>query len=209
MAETFAIWKPKGVSSFRALGAIRRANKGERVGHAGTLDPLAEGILVVAVGREETKKLHESVGADKEYVATVRFGAVSATDDAEGPIEEQEVAAIPTREMIAEAVASQVGEISQVPPAFSAIHVNGKRAYDLAREGKEVVMEPRQVRVFQAEVLDCAWPEARVRYVTGPGVYIRSLARDLGTKLGCGAYLGGLVRTRVGAFTRESAREMP
>lgn len=209
MTETFAIWKPKGVSSFRALGAIRRANRGERVGHAGTLDPLAEGILVVAVGREETKKLHEAVGADKEYVASVRFGATSATDDAEGPVTEREVGEIPTRARLEEAVAGQVGEIMQVPPAFSAIHVNGKRAYDLAREGKEVVMQPRAVRIFEAEILEYAWPEARVRYVTGPGTYIRSLARDLGEALGCGAYLSGLVRTRVGEFTRESARVWP
>ncbi len=207
MAETFAIWKPKGVSSFRTLGAIRRANKGEKVGHAGTLDPLAEGILVVAVGREATKKLHEAVGADKEYVAKIRFGATSATDDAEGPITEREVVSVPTREQIEEAVSRQVGKQMQVPPAFSAVHVAGKRAYDLARQGKEVAMEPREVTVFEAEVLDYSWPEAQVRYVTGPGVYIRSLARDLGEVLSAGSYLAGLTRTRVGEFTREVCRE--
>lgn len=207
MAETFAIWKPKGVSSFRALGAVRRAHKGEKVGHAGTLDPLAEGILVVAVGREATRKIHEAVGADKEYVATVRFGATSATDDAEGPVVERDVQQLPLREQIEEAVSRQVGAQLQVPPAFSAVHVAGKRAYDLARQGKEVVMEPREVTVFEAEVLDYAWPEARIRFVTGPGVYVRSLARDLGAVLGVGAYLAGLVRTRVGEFTRKDCRE--
>lgn len=208
MAETFAIWKEKGVSSFRALGAIRRANKGERVGHAGTLDPLAEGILVVAVGRDETRKLHEAVGADKEYVASVRFGATSVTDDAEGPITENEVGKIPTREQVSEAVSVQVGEIRQVPPAFSAVHVGGRRSYDLARQGRAVALGERTVTVVEAEVLDYAWPEATIRYVTGPGVYIRSLGRDLGVALGTGAYLSGLVRTRVGSFTRDTARTL-
>lgn len=208
MAETFAIWKPKGVSSFKALAAVKRAYPGEKVGHGGTLDPLAEGILVVAVGREATKKIHEAVGAEKEYVATIRFGATSVTDDAEGPVTELEVTTIPTREQVEEAVSSQVGTQMQVPPAFSAIHIAGKRAYNLARQGKEVVMEAREVTVFSAEVLDYAWPEATVQYVTGPGVYIRSLARDLGKALGVGAYMSDLVRTRVGTYTREMVREI-
>jgi tRNA pseudouridine55 synthase len=206
MAETFAIWKPKGESSFKALGALRRAHRGERVGHAGTLDPLAEGILVVAVGREATKKLHEAVGADKEYIATVHFGAVSATDDAEGPITEQEVVHRPTREELVVELAKNIGEIRQVPPAYSAVHVGGKRSYDLARSGKAVSLGLRDVTVFEAELLEYAWPIARIRYVTGPGTYIRSLARDLGEALATGAYLAGLVRTRVGEFTQETAR---
>lgn len=207
MAETFAIWKPKGVSSFKALGDIRRANKGERVGHAGTLDPLAEGILVVAVGRDETRKLHEAVGADKEYVATVVFGATSETDDAEGPIAENAGALPVTRKDIEAVLQTQVGEIRQVPPVYSAVNVGGKRSYDLARSGRAVYLGERQVTVFEVELMDYAWPVATIRYVTGPGVYIRSLARDLGAALKVGAYLGGLVRTRVGSFTRENARD--
>ena len=209
MAETFALWKPKGVSSFKALSAVRRANRGERVGHAGTLDPLAEGILVVAVGRDATRKLHEAVGMDKEYVATVRFGATSATDDAEGPIEELPDARELARVDLERAIAAQVGEIRQVPPAYSAVHVGGKRSYDLARQGKAVPLGERSVKVFAAELAGYAWPQAVIRYVTGPGVYVRSLARDLGASLGTGAYLSGLVRTRVGTFTRGAAREMP
>lgn len=206
MAETFGIWKEKGVSSFKALGAIRRANKGERVGHAGTLDPLAEGILVVAVGRDATRKLHEAVGADKEYVATVRFGATSVTDDNEGPITENKKAKEFTREALEAEIAKQVGEIKQVPPVFSAVHVGGQRSYDLARAGKAVSLDERDVTVFSAELVEYAWPNATIRYVTGPGVYIRSLARDLGTALGTGAYMSGLMRTRVGEFTRDNAR---
>lgn len=208
MAETFAIWKEKGVSSFKALGAIRRAHKGERVGHAGTLDPLAEGILVVAVGRDATRKLHESVGADKEYIATVHFGATSATDDAEGPIAEQAITSIPSREQLEKAVALNVGDIKQVPPVFSAVHIGGKRSYDLARAGRAIALGNRDVTVFEAEVLDYEWPIAHIRYVTGPGVYIRSLGRDLGTELGTGAYLAGLIRTRVGNFTRAQVRDI-
>lgn len=206
MAETFAIWKPKGVSSFKALGEIRRANPGERVGHAGTLDPLAEGILVVAVGRDETRKLKEAVGADKEYVATVHFGATSETDDAEGPVTEKLGALAVSREEIEKVLVTQVGDIKQVPPTYSAVHVGGKRSYDLARSGRAVYLGERHVTVFSAEVIDYVWPVATIRYVTGPGVYIRSLARDLGEALGVGAYLAGLVRTRVGVFTRETAR---
>lgn len=206
MAETFGIWKEKGVSSFKALGAIRRANKGERVGHAGTLDPLAEGILVVAVGRDATRKLHEAVGADKEYVATVRFGATSVTDDSEGPITENPDAKEFTREDLEAEIAKQVGEIKQVPPAYSAVHVGGQRSYDLARAGKAVPLGERDVTVFSAELVDYAWPNAAIRYVTGPGVYIRSLARDLGLALGTGSYMSGLVRTRVGEFTKDNAR---
>lgn len=208
MAETFAIWKPKGVSSFAALGAIRRANKGERVGHAGTLDPLAEGILVVAVGRDETRKLHEAVGADKEYIATVHFGATSVTDDSEGPITENPGAAEFSRESLDAEIAKQVGDIKQVPPVYSAVHVGGERSYDLARSGRAVYLGERDVTIFSAELLDYEWPNATIRYVTGPGVYIRSLARDLGTALGTGSYMSGLVRTRVGVFTRDVARKI-
>ncbi len=207
MAETFAIWKPKGVSSFRALSAVKRAHPGERVGHAGTLDPLAEGILVVAVGRDETRKLKDAVGADKEYVAEVRFGATSATDDAEGPIEEQLGAREVNREEIEALLVTQVGEIRQVPPVHSAVHVGGQRSYDLARTGRSVYLGERHVTVFSAELIDYEWPLATIRYVTGPGVYIRSLARDLGAQLGVGAYLAGLTRTRVGVFTRDVAKD--
>jgi tRNA pseudouridine55 synthase len=207
MAETFAIWKPKGISSFRALGAIKRLYPGERVGHGGTLDPLAEGILVVAVGREATRTIHEAVAAEKEYVATVRFGATSLTDDAEGPIQERDGVAEVSREKIEAALTKYVGSIMQRPPQFSAVHVQGKRAYDLARAGKQVVLEPREVLVKEAELVAYAWPEATIRYVTGPGVYIRSLVRDLGEALGVGAYMSDLIRTRVGHFTKETVRE--
>jgi len=208
MPETFAIWKPRGISSFKALAAVRRANPGERVGHGGTLDPLAEGILVVAVGRDETRKLHEAVGAEKEYVASIRFGATSETDDAEGPVVECFGREASAREALEKEVMKQVGRLRQVPPAYSAVHVGGTRSYELARKGRAVSLGEREVDVFEAELLEYAWPDASVRYVTGPGVYVRSLARDLGTALGTGAYLGGLVRTRVGAFGREQAREV-
>ena len=207
MAETFAIWKPKGISSFKGLGQVRRAYPGEKVGHAGTLDPLAEGILVVAVGRAATKELHTKVAAEKEYLAEITFGVRSATDDAEGPLTPTEKPIEIDKEELELAIQENTGEIEQIPPAHSAIHINGKRAYELARKGEKVKMKPRQVLVKSAKLESFTWPTATVRYITGPGVYIRSLARDLGEELGCGAYMSALTRTRVGEYTKEDVKD--
>lgn len=196
------IIKPKGPSSHDMIYQVRRITGVKRVGHAGTLDPMASGVLVVAIGREFTKQLPTVVNSDKEYVATIKLGATSNTDDGEGIISEversqQEI----ERKDIDRVLIQFVGEIMQVPPAFSAIKMAGRKAYELARRGKEVIMEPRKVVVHSIEVIDYNWPDLGIKVHCGKGVYIRSLARDIGQALGCGGYMSELERIRVGNFT--------
>ncbi len=203
--EIIGVWKPKGPTSFDIVRKFQKVlGKKIKIGHAGTLDPLASGVLVIAIGREATKKLHEAVGVEKEYIAKIHLGAVSTTDDSEGEITEKGAAPLEKRD-IREAVRSFKGVISQTPPIYSALKIQGKPAYKLARKGKDVKMKPREAKVFEAEVLNYRWPFLDVRFVTGPGVYIRALARDIGAKLGVGGYLANLERIRVGSFNKENA----
>lgn len=200
-----AINKPKGPSSFGVVAQVRKITGVKKVGHAGTLDPLASGVLVVAVGREDTKRIDEIVAKEKEYVADLKLGEESTTDDEEG--EKNAVSDLrPEREDIEASLQKFVGEIMQIPPKFSAMKVGGQRAYKLAREGKEVEMTARQVLIKEIELLEYDYPLMKIRVVTGPGVYIRSLARDIGRDLGCGAYMSDLIRTRVGEFRIEEAK---
>lgn len=197
------VWKPAGMSSHDVINRVRRASGIRIVGHAGTLDPLARGVLVVGVGRAATRTLAAEVQKEKEYVTTVRLGITSSTDDEEGEKTAHAVAVIPSREAVEGAVQKFVGDIMQVPPIYSALKIKGKPAYAYAREGKDLAMEARPVTVKEVEVLSYEYPDIRVRAVTGAGVYIRSLARDIGTALGTGAYMADLERTRVGEFTKE------
>jgi tRNA pseudouridine55 synthase len=205
--EIFAVWKPKGPSSNGVLNGIRRVLGTKHVGHAGTLDPLAEGILVVGIGKG-TKGLSLEVAKEKEYLADIRLGAVSSTDDGEGMIEERNVVRIPSDSDVSEAVTYFKGIMEQVPPVWSAIKVGGKESYKLARQGKDIPLKPRKAEIKDVEVIDYSWPALRVRFVTGPGVYIRSLARDIGDRLGTGGYLAGLIRTRVGSFERKDCLDI-
>lgn len=200
-----AVWKPKGPTSHDIVGMVRRATGERRVGHAGTLDPLAEGILVIGIGKEATTTLSEHVAKEKEYVADVRLGVTSTTDDNEGDKKEVLPVRIPTKEEVRNALNPFVGKISQIPPAYSALKIKGTPAYKLAREGKAPEMKAREVEIKEVELLKYEWPDLSVRVVTGPGVYIRSLARDLGLALQTAGYLSGLVRTRVGEYTKEVA----
>ncbi len=198
-----AVWKPAGMSSHDVINRVRRASGIRTVGHAGTLDPLARGVLVIGVGRAATRSLAAEVQKEKEYVTVVRLGMTSSTDDEEGEKAAREVAVIPSREAVEMAVQKFVGEIMQVPPIYSALKIKGKPAYAYAREGKDLVIAARPVTIKEIEVLSYEYPDIRVRAVTGAGVYIRSLARDIGTALGTGAYMADLERTRVGEFTKE------
>ena len=197
--------KPLGITSRDALDrALRWFPPRTRMGHTGTLDPLASGILVACIGW--TTRLAEYVQAmPKEYVAGVRFGARSATDDAEGPFEPVTNAVMPSEDALGAALACFVGEISQTPPAFSAAKVAGRRAYSLARRGQDVQLEPRIVRIYAIEMRRFDGISAELHVRCGKGTYIRSLARDLGDKLGCGAYLESLRRIRVGPFDETRA----
>lgn len=200
-----AINKPRGPSSNHAVVRVKKTSRIKRVGHAGTLDPLASGVLVVGVGRAATKLLWGADLQEKEYVADIQFGVTSSTGDEAGEKIVHEVSQIPTQEALFEAISKFVGVISQTPPAFSALKIAGKPAYKLARKGVEVELKPRTVEIMSIEVLSFAWPTAQIRVVCKSGVYIRSLVQDIGEDLGVGAYMANLVRTRVGKYKIEDA----
>jgi tRNA pseudouridine55 synthase len=197
--------KPGGMTSRAAVDrALRWLPRGTKVGHTGTLDPLATGVLVLCLGA--ATRLTEYVqDMAKTYRAGVRLGARSDTDDADGTITPSEVAAPPDRATVEETLRRFVGAIEQVPPAYSAAKVSGRRAYDLARRGREVALGARRVRVYGIDVLAYEYPQLDIEVRCGKGTYIRSLARDLGERLVCGGYIETLRRTRVGPFRADDA----
>ena len=168
-----------------------------KVGHAGTLDPLATGVMIVCTGKA-TKRIEEFQYHTKEYVATIQLGATTPSYDLEHEIDATYPTEHITRELVEETLKTFIGEIQQVPPAFSACMVNGKRAYDLARKGEEVELKPKLLVIDEIELLECNLPEIKVRVVCSKGTYIRALARDIGEALQSGAHLTALERTRVG-----------
>lgn len=196
--------KPLEWTSFDAVRKIRNLIRIKKVGHAGTLDPLATGLLIVCTGKF-TKKINEYMAQEKEYTGTFILGAVTPTYDLESePVNFKPVDNL-TEELIKQATSQFTGEIMQVPPAHSAIKVDGKRVYELARKGQEVKLEPRKVTIKEFEIVKIEIPVVHFRVVCSTGTYIRSLANDFGAALGCGAYLGSLCRTRIGAFTINEA----
>ena len=204
----FVLDKPAGISSARALNAVkRRLPRGTKVGHAGTLDPFATGVLVVLVGRA-TKQCERVMGLPKGYEATIRLGATTPTFDPEGEISPTPGATPRDPADVAAVLGRFSGDIEQVPPAFSAIKVGGRRAYDLARGGAEVPLRPRRVRVDRVELVRYAWPDLDVAVDVGRGFYVRSFARDVGDALGVGGYLTRLRRTFVGPFGVASAGDL-
>lgn len=198
--------KPTGWTSHDVVAVARKKLGTKKVGHAGTLDPLATGVLLLAVG-SATRLLEFIVGADKTYEARLRLGATSDTYDADGEITENAAAEPATRAAIERALAKFHGEIMQVPPIYSALKIGGRPAHRLARAGEAVVLPPRPVSIHTLEILAYAWPELRLKVDCGSGTYVRSLAHDLGQLLGCGAYLTQLRRMRVGQFTLAAAAD--
>ncbi|HET6615025.1 MAG TPA: tRNA pseudouridine(55) synthase TruB [Dehalococcoidia bacterium] len=198
--------KPAGVTSFAMVSLMRRLTGVRRIGHAGTLDPLATGVLPVAIG-VATRFIEYLDDEAKTYVATVRFGITTDTYDADGEVTARADASKLTREAVEAAFARFVGEIEQTPPAYSAIKVAGKPLYRYAREGAEVAISPRRVRIDAIRLLsfDAERAEATIEVDCGKGTYIRSLAHDAGQALGCGAHLTALRRTRSGGFGIEEA----
>lgn len=199
-------WTSMGVCSKvrgAAGGRIKGPNK-LKVGHAGTLDPLATGVLIVCIGKA-TQHVADLMGQTKVYETTIDLSAFTASDDAEMPRQEVVVKEPPTVEQIDAALAQQTGLIQQVPPNFSAVHVDGKRAYKAARQGQTLKLRPRQVRVDTIERLSYDWPRLELRITCGKGTYIRSIARDLGKLLGTGGHLSALKRTAVGDYTIDMA----
>jgi tRNA pseudouridine55 synthase len=195
--------KPAGMTSRDVVNRVQRwFPRKTKIGHTGTLDPLATGVLVVCIGA--ATRLADYVQAmGKSYSSRFRLGATSTTDDADGEITTAPNANPPTREEIDAALASFVGMIEQTPPAVSALKLDGRRAHDLARKGEEVRLAARPVRIDAIRVMHYEWPFLDVEVDCGKGTYIRSIARDLGAKLDCGGLVQTLRRTRVGPFTAE------
>ena len=199
--------KEHGLTSARSCEIARRRAQFAKTGHAGTLDPLATGVLVVAFGRA-TKAVERLMATDKRYETEVDLSAFTAGDDREGERREVDVPVPPTRDAVAAALTRFVGEIDQRPPAFSAVMVDGRRAYRIARKDDTFELPARKVTVHALELLDYAWPIARIAIHCGKGFYVRSLARDLGLALGTGGHCASLRRTAVGPFTLEHARTL-
>ncbi len=192
--------KPVGMTSHDVVQAIRNGTGLRRAGHTGTLDPRASGVLVILVG--PAVRLSEYVSAsDKRYQAIIRLGGSTDTFDAEGQVTLSKDPLTVTEAQFEEALKSFVGEIEQTPPPYSAVKVQGRKAYEMARKGEEVDLEPRKITVHHLEVLEWTPPEVVIDVHCSSGTYVRSLANDLGVKLGCGAYLVGLRRTKSGRFS--------
>lgn len=204
LSGSILIDKPRGMTSHDVVARMRRVAATRQVGHTGTLDPMADGLLIVCVG-PATRISQFLVGLDKTYVGTITLGAISSTYDAEGAIVPQSRPLPETSRAVAEAMARQVGDLIQLPPPYSAIKVAGKKLYEYARNGEAVPQRPRSVRVMAFSMLRYAPPEIHFEARVGSGTYIRSMAHDLGIALGCGAYLSQLRRTQVGSFPVDQA----
>ena len=239
--EILLVDKPEGISSFGVVarvrrklseeagmvsvkgkdGVVREKRKKVKVGHTGTLDPFATGLLVLLIGKG-TKRANEFLKLDKKYIATVRLGATSTTGDPEGEVtvlvdssrvsEDDESGVrdvrVPSRADVEKAVEKFVGETEQRVPSYSAVKINGERAYKLARAGKEVEMPTRKVRIDEIEILDYKWPDLTIRCQVSSGTYIRALGEDIGKELGVGGYLTALRRTQVGEWRIEGAKRL-
>ena len=205
--QLLLINKPLRWTSFDAVNKIRNIIRVRKVGHAGTLDPLATGLLIICTGKF-TKKINEYMAQEKEYTGTFTLGAITPTYD----LESEPGNFLPFEHInegdITSAAKKFTGEIMQIPPAHSAIKVDGKRVYELARQGKEVKLEPRKITIKEFEITKIKLPIVHFKVVCTTGTYIRSLACDFGLALGCGAYLSSLCRTRIGNFLLQDAMTM-
>lgn len=204
LAGILVVDKPAGISSRKVVDVVARAVKPAKAGHAGTLDPMATGVLVVCIGKA-TRLIGFVQERRKTYAAQFRLGETSDTDDATGNVETRTIDDPPTREEVEAALASFVGTIDQVPPQFSAVHVDGRRAYKLARRGEQVELKSRMVEVYRITLQRYEFPELNVEIECGSGTYIRSIGRDLGERLGCGGLMSELARTAIGTFRQEDA----
>lgn len=200
----FNLNKPAGMTSRQVVNRVQRLVRPAKAGHAGTLDPLATGVLVVCVGAA-TRLIEYVQQMPKGYTGTFLLGRHSPTEDVEGDVTELDNPPLPTREQISAAAAAFVGRIEQRPPVFSALKVHGRRAYKLARKGQPLELKPRIVTVHRVEVKTYDYPELTLQIECGSGTYIRSLGRDLAESLGTAAVMSGLVRTSIGDFRLEKA----
>lgn len=196
--------KPRGRSSFSIVAQVRRVSGIKKVGHAGTLDPEAEGLLIVLVGKEFTKQAEKYSKLDKTYEFEIKLGENSTTDDEEG--DKTKVSKkVPTKAEITKVIADLTGEITQTPPAYSAIKIGGQRAYKLARKGENPDIPSRKVTIENFKILSYDYPLLKLSADVSSGTYIRSLARTIGEELGTGAYCTQIVRTRIGQYKLSDA----
>jgi len=201
--------KPKDITSHDVVDKVRKITEERKVGHAGTLDPNATGLLIVAVGRESTKKLKILSGKDKEYDAEIYLGEERDTDDVQGEvIAKAEVNFFPRRAQVEKALKNFVGMVMQTPPNYSAIKIKGRKAYELSRKGKKPKLEPRKVKIYGIKLISYNYPKLTIKVKVSSGTYIRSLARDIGRELGCYAYLNNLRRVSIGKYSISSAVSM-
>jgi tRNA pseudouridine55 synthase len=202
--QVLLVDKPLEWTSFDVVRKVRYLTKTKKVGHAGTLDPLATGLLIVCTGKY-TKRINEFMAQEKEYTGSITLGASTPTYDLESEPQDFQPYEHITREQLEQAAQSFTGPILQTPPIHSAIKKEGKRVYELARAGKEVKLEPRPVTIYEFEITDVSLPVVHFRVVCSTGTYIRSLANDFGARLGCGGHLSSLCRTRIGEFLLKDA----
>jgi len=209
--EILYINKPLTWTSFQLVSKVRYQIcrklhiKKLKVGHAGTLDPLATGVMIICTGKF-TKRIEDFQYQTKEYIATLELGATTPSFDLEKPIDQRFDYTHINREMVEEKLKNFIGRIEQVPPAFSACKVDGKRAYEIARKGEEVELKPKVLVIDEIELVKYDLPVVVLRIVCSKGTYIRAIARDLGESLGCGAHLTGLCRTRIGEIRLENCQ---
>lgn len=199
--------KPRGPTSMSMVNLVRRKAKKAKTGHAGTLDPLATGVLVLGIGKM-TKRLGEMMGTDKQYTTVIDLSAVTDGHDAETEPIPVEIKKIPSQDEVTQAVRSFQGEIDQVPPSLSAVKVDGRRAYAIARKGGEVEIKSRKVMVHDIQVTSFSWPLVTIDIACAKGFYVRSLARDLGVALDTGGYCTAIHRTAVGPFLIDNAKQL-
>lgn len=209
MEEFLLINKPVGWTSFDVVGRLRRQYpKGTKVGHAGTLDPFATGLLIVGVGRDATKRLDEFKNLPKTYEAVLFLGATTDTQDRDGVITPTGIGKEYTEEEIKEVIKTFIGPQLQIPPMYSAKKINGQKLYDLARKGIEVERKPSAIEIYNIELMDYTYPRLKIRVDCSTGTYIRTIGHDIGQKLGCGAYCEELMRTRIGQYDLKDAQEI-
>lgn len=210
-SQIILVDKPVGMSSFGVVARVRSVLSKKfghkvKVGHTGTLDPFATGLLILMSGKN-TKLCQDFLKHDKEYVATLCLGKVSSTGDIEGEISEVS-SHVPSKEEVCTAISKFVGKIKQTVPVFSAVKINGERAYNLARKGIDVEMPTREVEIYSCKLVSYAYPEVVISAHVSSGTYIRTLGEDIGKELGCGAYLTALRRTKIAEFSVDDAKTL-
>lgn len=202
--EIILVNKPAGWTSYRVVDKIKKWFRIKKAGHSGTLDPFATGLLIVATGKK-TKELSKITELDKEYEGVMELGAITESHDPETEIIERRNLDGITKEKIIETAKHFIGEIEQIPPMYSAIKYKGKPLYEFARKGINIERKPRKVKIYDFQILEVNLPEVRFRVKCSKGTYVRTLVYDFGEKLGCGAYLKSLVRTKIGEYKLEDA----